>query len=288
MSYRAVLSDHSVGVRRRSRRPALSKGLLRHVVIACAALVALLGHQGVSAQEQPETSAASAGSEPTSQWGLGLAVGSIRRPYQGVGSETIALPILLYENRWLSVAGPVVDLKLPSTNSLSFRLRARFEPGIGYEADDSPALVGMQERKAGIWVGGAVLWQTGIVDVGAEWLGDASGYSEGQRTSLSLQRRFPLGNFAITPRVEAIWLDRKNANYYYGVRAQEALAGRGAYEADSTVNTRLGIRVDYRIMPRHSVFLDLSTTRLGNEITNSPIVDRSNSSSAFLGYSYRF
>lgn len=288
MSHRAVLGDQSVVVRRTTRRSAFLAGVLRRACVACTALVALLGHQAVSAQEQAETSAASASSERESEWGLGVAVGSIRQPYRGVDSQTLVLPILIYENRWLSVAGAVVDFKLPSTNSLSFRLRARFEPGIGYEADDSPALVGMEERKAGIWLGGAVLWQTSIVDVGAEWLSDASGYSEGQRATLSVQRRFPLGDFSITPRVEAIWLDRKNANYYYGVRAQEALAGRAFYEADTTVNTRLGVRIDYRIRPRHALFLDLSTMRLGNDITDSPIVERSNSSSAVLGYTYRF
>jgi outer membrane scaffolding protein for murein synthesis (MipA/OmpV family) len=251
-------------------------------------LVVILGHQAVSAQERTATSMASARSVDKSQWGLGLAVGSTLRPYRGVDSETIGLPILIYESRWLSVAGPVVDLKLPSPSSVSFRLRARYEPGIGYQADDSSALSGMEDRKAGAWIGGAVLWHTGIVDLGGEWLGDASGYSKGQRATFSLQRQFPLADFLITPRFEAIWLDRKYVDYYYGVRAEEVLAGRAFYEADSTVNTRLGVRVDYRIRPRHSLFLDLSATRLGNEIEDSPLVDRSNSSAAFIGYTYLF
>jgi MipA family protein len=92
----------------------------------------------------------------------------------------------------------------------------------------------MGERKAGGWFGGAVLWHADTVDVGVEWLGDASGYSEGQRATLSLQRRFPVGTFSIARRIEVSWLDRRNVNYYYGVRVQEALAGRKFYEADST------------------------------------------------------
>ena len=279
MSHRAVPGDSSVVASRALRRLAFGVGV---------AMIVLFEQQAAAAPEEPAPATSSASSQRTSQWGLGFAVGSIRRPYQDVDSQTIALPILIYENRWLSVAGPVVDLKLPATSAFSLRLRARFEPGLGYEADDSPALAGMQERKAGAWIGGAVLWHTGIVDVAAEWLGDVSGYSEGQRATLGLQRRFPLGAFSITPRIEGVWLDRRNASYYYGVRAQEALAGRASYEADSTVNTRLGVRVDYRIGARHSLFLDLSSTRLGEAIEDSPIVERSNSSSSILGYTYLF
>ncbi|MNV84906.1 MltA-interacting protein MipA [compost metagenome] len=50
----------------------------------------------------------------------------------------------------------------------------------------------------------------------------------------------------------------------------------------------LGARVDYLIQSRHSVFLDVSATRLPDEIRNSPIVDRSSVSRASVGYMYRF
>jgi len=282
----AAAPDHDFPVVRRFiLRPHFSIGGSQRARVGLAVLAALLSSLSASAQEL----SASPTAPGESRWGLGLGVGSIQKPYRGVGRESVVVPILLYENRWVSVAGPVADLKLPSPNSaISFRLRARYDPGAGYEAGDSIALTGMEERKTGTWLGGALLWRTDLVDVGAEWLGDASGNSKGQRATFSLQRRFPVGSFAFTPRVEAIWLDRKNVNYYYGVRAQEASAGRSAYEADSTVNARFGVRVDYRIAPRHAVFLDLSTTRLGSEIKNSPIVERSSASSAFVGYSYQF
>jgi outer membrane protein len=250
--------------------------------VTLAVLTAVLISQAALAQETAATSS------KESQLGLGLGAGVIRRPYLDVDDEAVVLPILLYENRWVSIAGPVADLKLASVKSISFRLRARYEPGVGYEADDSAALSGMEERKAGGWLGGAVLWQTGIVDVGAEWLGDVSGYSGGQRATLSLQRRFPLGRFSVAPHIEVIWLDGRNVNYYYGVRDQEALTDRSFYEADSAINMRLAIRADYVLMARHVLNLEVSATRLGDEIEDSPIVDRSVSSAVLLGYTYMF
>ncbi|QAZ40356.1 hypothetical protein C1M51_13490 [Methylibium sp. Pch-M] len=266
----------------------LPAGVVRHLCAACVALVVLQGPQAARAETPSDAAAIASASGSESRWGLGLGGGTIRRPYRGVDDETVALPILLFENRWLSMAGPGIDLKFPSTAPLSFRLRARYELGLGYEAVDAPALAGMAERKAGLWMGAAALWRTGVVDIEAEWLGDVSGYSEGQRATLGLQRRVPLGGFSITPRVEAIWLDRRNVDYYYGVRSQEVRAGRSLYEPDSTVNLRLGLRVDYRILPDHVLSLDLSATRLGSAIEDSPIVDRSGTSAAFVAYSYRF
>jgi len=45
------------------------------------------------------------------------------------------------------------------------RLRARYALE-GYDAGDSPFLVGMEDRKASLWLGGAAIWKTacGIED----------------------------------------------------------------------------------------------------------------------------
>jgi outer membrane protein len=225
--------------------------------------------------------------DPT-RWGVGLGLATLREPYQGIDDDTIVLPVLIHESRWISIAGPILDLKLGEIDSFSFRVRTRFEPGAGYKPEDSIEISGMDERKAGLWLGASAAWETDIVDIGLEWLTDASDYSEGQRASLNFQRRFTLHRLSFTPRVEAIWLDRDNATYYYGVQAHEARAGREFYELDNTVNIKLGLRADYLIANRHSLIVDLSATRLGSDIVDSPIVDRSSSSAVFFGYAYVF
>ena len=40
--------------------------------------------------------------------------------------------------------------------------------------------------------------------------------------------------------------------------------------------------------PRHNVFVDLSATRLGSAIKDSPLVDRANQGSVKAGYLYSF
>ena len=77
-------------------------------------------------------------------------------------------------------------------------------------------------------------------------------------------------------------------DYYYGVRASEALPGRPAYSAGSATHVELGLRSTYTWAPQHNVYLDLSATRLGSGARHSPLVDSSTESALRLGYLYRF
>jgi MipA family protein len=222
-----------------------------------------------------------------SYWGLGLAVGASQRPYRDADNQTRALPLLMFESRWVRVAGPGIDLKLPPAGPVSFALRARYSFD-GYESDDAPILNGMAERKDSIWLGGVARWQNPLVNLSAEWLGDASNHSKSQQFKLQLDRSFRAGDFEFTPRVAAIWLDRKYVDYYYGVTASEAAAGRPFYEGDAATNAEIGLRTVYSLAPRHSLTLDVGTTRLGSAIKDSPLVERRNLSRASFGYVYRF
>jgi outer membrane protein len=250
----------------------------RRSPLLAACLAAGLPLSSLAADEQPAAD---------SHWGLGLAVGISQRPYRDADNQTRALPLLTYENRWVRIAGPGIDLKLPSAGPVSFALRARYAFD-GYEQDDAPILNGMAERKDSIWLGGAAKWHNDIVDVSGEWLGDASSHSKGQQFKLQLDRSFRTGAFEFTPRVAAIWLDRKFVDYYYGVTAPEVTAERPFYEGKATVNAEVGLRTVYALAPRHAVSLDVSTTRVGTGIKDSPLVERRNLSSVRLGYVYRF
>jgi len=222
-----------------------------------------------------------------SQWGLGLGVAVSQRPYRDAENKTRALPLLMYENRWVRIGGTGIDLKLPSAGPVSFALRARYAFD-GYEQSDAPILNGMAERKDSLWLGGAAKWRNDIADLSAEWVGDASGNSKGQQFKLQLDRSFKAGAFQFTPRLAATWLDRKYVDYYYGVTAPEAAGNRPFYEGAATVNAEVGLRTVYGLAPRHALSLDVGTTRLGTGIKDSPLVERRNVSRLFFGYVHRF
>lgn len=224
----------------------------------------------------------------SSSWGLGIGAVAVEKPYRDIKSETFALPVVTYENKWIAAAIPTFDVKLYSGDALSLRLRARYAGGDGYEAGDSPYLAGMDERKASAWAGVAVLWKTEIVNVSAEFLADALSESKGTRARLQVDRRFAAGKWGFTPRLAAEWVDDKYVNYYFGVRQSEVTGTRAFYEGKATTNIHGGVRVDYTPARHHTLFLDLNATRFGSTVKDSPLVDKPNQTSIGLGYVYRF
>ncbi|WP_339536764.1 MipA/OmpV family protein [Comamonas sp. MYb21] len=163
------------------------------------------------------TSNALAEADPTAdgtQWGLGLAAGVFQQPYAGSDNKNRALPLLYVENSWLRIAGPTADVKLGTLQgrygSLSFTGRLKYD-GVGYEAKDSPILIGMDKRKESFWAGGSVIWNTSIARTSLELLGDASGNSKGKQLQLQVDRRFNFGALSFTPRVQAQWLDKNES-----------------------------------------------------------------------------
>jgi outer membrane scaffolding protein for murein synthesis (MipA/OmpV family) len=257
---------------------------LRRTLLAAVLPLAL--YQGAQAQVLAPELAAKEAAPETSHWGLGLGAGYDKKAYREFDNDVTALPLLLYENRYVSFFGTTLDAKLPSAGPLSFRLRAKYS-GDGYEAKDSPFLAGMAERKGGLWLGGAVIWRGSIINASAEAL-SATGDAEGKRFKLELNRTFKTGALTITPRVAANWYDSDYVDYYYGVRASEARAGRAAYTGKSATNAELGVRFGYAVTPRHNVFVDLSATSLGGAIKDSPLVEKSSESGIKFGYLYSF
>lgn len=221
------------------------------------------------------------------KWAVGAGAAFIDKPYRDFDRETRALPVISYENKWVAVGLPTADVKLFSTDAVSIRLRARYA-GDGYEAGDAPVLAGMEERKGSLWGGGALIWKTGVANLSAELLADTMGNSKGMRARAQVDRRFPAGRFGLTPRLAVEWVDDKYVDYYYGVRRSEATASRAFYEGKSTTVVHAGLRADYTLFNRHTIFTDLNVSRFGGAVKDSPLVDKPNQTSVAFGYIYRF
>jgi len=226
-------------------------------------------------------------------WGLGIAAINSQKPYKGIDRETKALPMIRFENEYVKVGGLGLELKIPSlelgaSDRINFAIVGKKEFG-GYEADDARILAGMAERKSGFWAGAKAEWENALVDVSAQWLADTSGDSNGQRFSLGLEKKWRAGRqVMVMPHLTAHWLDRQYVDYYYGVRAGEATAGRAAYAGAAGVNVELGLRTLYLLDRNNSLMLDVAVTSLSKRIKDSPLVGRSSTNRVLLGYMYSF
>jgi MipA family protein len=220
--------------------------------------------------------------------GLGLGVVSEASPYRGVGTNTQAVPMLMFENSYVRLFGPNLEVKLPSAGPVSFALKAEYSDS-GYKASDAVELQGMAERKGGLWLGAKAQWDIAGAEFSATALGDASNKSGGQQLTLEAAKGFGLGSrMRLEPHLALTWLDSSYVDYYYGVGAGEAKAGRAAFTGTSTVNTELGLRLKTNLAPGHMVMMDVKHTFLGSGIKNSPLVDRNGVSAVFVAYVHQF
>lgn len=249
---------------------------------------ALLASSSVVAAQTADGGDRESTEEYASTFGLGGGVSSKRSPYRGVGNETNAFPLVTYENRYVRFFGATLDAKLPSAGPVDFSLRARYGLGDGYKSSDSSYLSGMARRKGGLSLGVATTWHNDLVDVSFEWM-RATSNSKGNRFRLTAERSFEVSNsLRLTPHVGIERSDRKDVDYYYGVRDSEIRPGRPGYKGSATTNVDVGVRMDYAFTRQHNLFLDVGVQRWGSGVTDSPLVDRRISPFVSLGYLYQF
>nr|WP_254609839.1 MipA/OmpV family protein [Burkholderia lata] len=218
-------------------------------------------------------------------WGLGAGVGFAPSVYSGDSTRVLPFPLVYFDNKWVQAIGTTADLKIGSWSGVSVALRGQFSFFDGYKGSDAPILNGMENRRGAFWYGPALSWGTGFGTLSGTFL---FGGNKGERAKIGFEKAFALGQFSITPHIGAEWLSNKYVDYYYGVRPSEARAGRAAYSAGSTVNVSAGTRIDYRPTKQQTIFLDVGVSRLGDAITDSPIVGRRFVPEARVGYMYRF
>lgn len=228
--------------------------------------------------------------EPTSvRWGLGVAVNIRKSIYDGVGTRSMALPLVRYDGDVVHVSGNQIDVTAPSVGAVKFSLHAELPVGEGYKSVDSPQLAGMADRRSAVMVGVNSTLQCELADLMLAWLKSASGGSHGSAARFGAEHAFRMAPMTqLVPHVAVSSFDRRYVDYFYGVTAAEATSIRPFYAGKSARAFEFGVRLQHAIDLRHRFQVDVSNTRYGDGITASPIVAKSLEATVKVGYSYSF
>jgi len=212
-------------------------------------------------------------------------------PYKGVGTESRGIPLFLYKVDRLSLYGPIVDYSLFENDGwrASAIAKVRFE---GFDEDDSRYLNGMDDREWTFELGGALSrafdWGRLMADFSADVLGEHEGYELDLSYGYDFNGAFKLPALMVTPSIGVNYRSSQLNDYYYGVRSSEAIAGRPRYDAGDSTGLTTGLRLNYRLDDRWSLMGMAFLEWLGDEITDSPIVDEDYVASFLIGIMYRF
>lgn len=227
--------------------------------------------------------------EPPEQNGFSVGPGVViaDKAYKGFDTETTVFPFIMYQsNRWY-FRGPMVGIKVFDDDCI--RLDAigkwRFD---GYEEDDSNALTGMDDRDMTAELGAAVSVRGepgfGRLAFFSDILGNHNGYD----LVLTCGKRFNNDKFSFTPTAGIEWQNKNLANYYYGVRSDEALPSRPKYNVSDATNVFVALQIGYEFNEKYSLFTRFKYKWLDSEISDSPIIGQDYQLGWMLGLLYRF
>ncbi|MBN1360195.1 MAG: MipA/OmpV family protein [Sedimentisphaerales bacterium] len=221
------------------------------------------------------------------EWFVGAGAIVTSKPHTGVDAKVYAVPLFGYEGERLYLRGIIGGYRLLKGERWSFGpvLRPRLE---GYDADDSAALAGMSDRRASLDAGAEWSWLADWGLIGVTLVTDVLGQHHGQELELSYTALFPYGGFEFIPSVALRWRSSNMVDYYYGVRPEEAMAGRPAYAADNTFTPLLRLMVRRKLSEKWSALGAVQYEWFASEITDSPIVEDDYATSFMLGLTYTF
>lgn len=150
------------------------------------------------------------------------------------------------------------------------------------EAPEAP------DRDYVIDAGLEVLYQAHQLEWQLQVLGDVSGNHDSAELWLSVSRPWSLGRWSVLPVIGVNWLSGGAADYYYGVKASEALPSMPAYRADAAVNPFVRLALHYRLSDHWSVIVAGQYGLLADEISDSSAVADDHTSTFFSGLFYEF
>ncbi len=212
------------------------------------------------------------------------------KPYIGFQSSAKyeVLPFISYDDKRIFFRGLEGGIRLFDQSSIGVSFIGRYNT-MGYEAGDSPALVGMTDREHSVDLGGLIRWRPGNLGLRgfavADVTGKHDGYEAGAEVTLSGESR----GWEAFYRLGASWFSKGIVDYYFGVLPGEMIPmTRPTYRPDADLNGFASIDLVYHMNLPIDIWLRADYTLFGSEIEDSPIVGSDTQFRGMVGLGYRF
>lgn len=242
-----------------------------------------------SAEEQNTTGTKKENQKP--QWMVGGGIGYSSSPYKDYDNKITALPVVNFENKRFYVRGLEAGVKVVEKGPHSVRVGLAWHTqSFSAEDSDDRQLQLLDDRDATLMANVSYQHKSKYGIAQAKVSADVLGNSEGVIVDASY--RYPVVN---TKKFKALagggveWANGSQNDYYYGISDTESRrSGLKAYEAESGLTPYLAVEARYDISKRWSAFAVGRVNFLNDEVTDSPMVDRSTTYHIGAGVLYKF
>jgi len=223
------------------------------------------------------------------KFGIGFTSSVAERPFVGVDDQSASLLYLSYRNDYFYVEGLDIGFNVykNKTSSLDILGTPRF-----YEVKESFAsngeLNGIDETKPSYFAGLSSQIRTDLFTYTFQILHDLID-SDGNEFVAQGSKSFNTShNFTLTPSVGFVYQDKKLIDHYYGVHANEVIAGRPQYTGKGSLNYNVTLNTNWSATKHIDILGQVKYEKLGSGITDSPITDKDTVLFFTLGAVYRF
>ena len=224
-------------------------------------------------------------------YALGVAMSIKDNPFVGASRSNFAYPYLTaldnpaFNKDWLLLRDGDVGIRYVTDSEWEVGWVARVQTrGLG--GADNDEIEGLLDRRWSIESGPTIGWRRWPVHVGFKYYWELLDRHDGTSAELafSLPREFDWGY--IVPSVELHYLDEDYADYYYGVRPEEAGPSRPEYVPGSTLNPYAAFRIGYRLGRLWMLTGKIAVEHLDSAISASPVVAKERIWSTQIGLAY--
>ncbi|MFK8049489.1 MAG: MipA/OmpV family protein [Halioglobus sp.] len=144
------------------------------------------------------------------------------------------------------------------------------------------------ERDITVDGGLEMLYNLGPSEFQLQVVTDISGEHDGQELWFSWARIHKMGQLELVPSAGFNWKSSQAANYYYGVREDEATIALPEYRVGSAINVFARIGARYALNNHWNIIGVLQYEKLDHAISDSPAVKDDHVQTAFVGLYYEF
>ena len=208
-------------------------------------------------------------------------------PYKGMHTIVYPVPVVAAVSAPFYFFIDTAGCRVFSDSNMTFDLIGKIRTD-GYDADRSEDFDGMHDRHMSFDVGGEFGISGDWGNLYTRILTDALAQHEGQEFRVTYVKPFKFEKSKISPSLGFALLSNNLANYYYGVRDDEARPGRPAYDPGASVNWFVGLDANYQLNDNWTLITSITYYWLDSNIRNSPIVDKDYTISILAGAMYRF
>lgn len=253
---------------------------MKKTMITLASMLAIAVSSGLQAEERGRI-------------GIGINLNNSPDLYNNADSDAAAGIHFQYRGERLNIDEETIAYKLSDTEKYQIEVMARSESR-GLEKDDLKDFTGLKERDESLDAGFRAGMKTRYGLLSVEATGDISGTHNGQEVDVRFgpdfyqkawdgKREVSIGALAGVK-----WQSKDVVDYYYGVSSAEATASRAAYKGDDAITPYVGIEAKANLTKHFSMQGNVLYKDRPDEITNSPLVNKSNDGEINMGMTYWF